>query len=98
MHRSKIALVQRAPTIPWAAEIRRGGYELFQFAGPELLLRSRQLAEFGVIVLSEIAGGTSAALEAARKLKAIAPSIPIILIAMDSCENSAISALKIGIN
>jgi len=50
------------------------------------------------VVLSDFGGGTWPALDAAREIRAAFPSVPILLLATDSSESSAIAALKIGVN
>lgn len=50
------------------------------------------------MVLSDFGGGTWPALDAAREIRAAFPSVPILLLATDSSESSAIAALKIGVN
>ncbi len=68
------------------------------FAAPADLLRSNARLPPAVIVLSDSKGGTWAAIESACKLKRMLPAAPIVLIATDSSEATAIAALRAGVN
>src|SRR4029077_15301986 len=81
-----IALVQSAPPVPWAADATLAGFDVHLFAAPGELLRASRHVAPAIVVLSDIAGGTWAAIESAAALKRAFPSAPIVLIATDSSE------------
>jgi DNA-binding NtrC family response regulator len=92
----RIALVQR-DTAEWVERVRTAGFDLRRFSGPDALFQPSCPA-FGLFVLGDFAGGTAAAIDAAWKLKRISPFIPILLIATESSEETAIAALRAGVS
>jgi len=97
MSTHSIALVQRDCVMDWMMGVREAGLELRRFSTPDVLLQST-CKSFSVVVLSDFGEGTPAAIEAARKVRAVFPSVPIILIARESSEENAIAALRAGVN
>lgn len=92
-----IALIQRNSAAEWTAEACRAGFEMKRFADPQVLFRPGGQT-FGLVVLSDFGGGIWAAIEVAHKLRKTCPALPIILVAVESCEASAIAALKAGVS
>jgi DNA-binding NtrC family response regulator len=93
----KVALVQSNPAVQWAADAGRAGFDLHRFVDPAALLRANGEVPPAVVVLSDFAGGTWAAIESARKVKRMFPAAPIVLVATESSEAIAIAAIKVGV-
>ena len=96
--RPLIALLQSDLQVPWTAEARRAGYDVKAFQVVPSLLDQYWRFPVGLVVVSDLGGGAGAQLDAARKVRAVSPSVPILLLATDSSESCAIAALRIGIN
>lgn len=93
----RIALIHRNMSAPWDERLRMAGFELTWFRGPEVLFESG-CPGLALVVLSDFGGGTAAAIDAAKKLKAVSPLVPIVLVAAESSEDAAIAALRAGVS
>jgi DNA-binding NtrC family response regulator len=93
-----VAFVHREPSAQWLRAIREAGYPLLRVTNPASLFQTSRQPPPAVIVLGDPGGGTWAALESARRIRTISATVPLVLIATDSSEATAIAALKIGVN
>ena len=98
MSKTKIALIQRSPTIPWLKEEVRADLDVQRFSDASLYASRKSRVRFGVVVVSDLGGSTQASIESIGKIKEASPTVPIVLIVTRGCEESAIAALKAGVS
>jgi DNA-binding NtrC family response regulator len=96
MSKTRIALIQRSPTVAWLKEEVRANFDVQRFSDVSLYAASKSRIGFGVVVVSDLGGSTQASIESIEKIKQGSPTVPIVLIVTGSCEESAIAALKAG--
>jgi DNA-binding NtrC family response regulator len=97
MQRPKIALIQRSSIIPWMNDEVRAGVDLQRFSDVVQYFSGKPVPAWSAVVVSDQGSSPRAALESAAKVKQAYPFTPIVLVLDNSCEESAIAALRAGV-
>src|ERR1022692_1684005 len=97
MQRTKIALIQRSSIIPWLTEEVRADVDLQRFSDAFQYLSGMAGSMWSAVVVSDQGSSPRAAMESVAKVKEAFPSMPIVLLLGNSCEESAIAALRAGV-
>lgn len=91
--RQTLAVIHRELSAPWLSVLQSHGYRLLRLAHADGLTESTP-----ALLVGDPGGGICSALEIARSVRSEHPHLPVILVADESSEESAIEALRIGVN
>ena len=94
--RTNIVLIQRSEAAPWSRVLRQAGFHLCRFSDSLLYSSNSAGLAASAVIVSDLGGSTQACMEDLRNVRSVSPSIPVILLVSNSCEESAIAALKAG--